>query len=181
MKQIIKFPLFILFLCLSLQVAAQELDEKAARSETKNESTDNEHKMNIFKVNLTALPLKNFSIQYERVLQKKISVALNIRFMPSGDLPFKNSLNDAANGDPDIEKAINNAQMGNFSITPEFRFYPGKSGYGRGFYIAPYYRYAKFTADAIPIDYTALTTTKTITLKGDLTTHTGGLMIGAQW
>lgn len=176
-----KFPLFILFLCLSLQGAAQQLDEKAARSETKNESTDNEHKMNIFKVNLTALPLKNFSIQYERVLQKKISVALNIRFMPSGDLPFKNSLNDAANGDPDIEKAINNAQMGNFSITPEFRFYPGKSGYGRGFYIAPYYRYAKFTADAIPIDYTALTTTKTITLKGDLTTHTGGLMIGAQW
>lgn len=177
MKQL----LGLLLLCSSLNLTAQQLDEKATGSETKKQEGGVDNKMNIVKVNLTALPLKNFSIQYERVLQQKISVALGIRFMPNGNLPFKESLNDAANGDPDIEKAINNAQMSNFSITPEFRFYPGKKGYGRGFYIAPYYRYAKFTADAIPIDYTVLTSTKTIILKGDMTTHAGGLMLGAQW
>lgn len=177
MKQVFCF----LLLCSSLSLGAQQLDEKAAGSETKKQEGGGDNKMNIIKVNVTALPLKNFSFQYERVLRQKISVALGIRFMPNGNLPLKESLNDAANGDPDIEKAINNAQIGNFSITPEFRFYPGKKGYGRGFYLAPYYRYAKFTADAIPIEYNGGTGTKTITLKGDLSTHGGGLMFGAQW
>jgi hypothetical protein len=177
MKQV----LCLLLVCSSLQLTAQQTDEKAPGTDNQKQGAASNNRMNIVKVNLTALPLKNFSFQYERVLQQKISAALGIRLMPNGNLPLKESLNDAANGDPDIEKAINNAQIGNFSITPEFRFYPGKKGYGRGFYIAPYYRYAKFTADAIPIDYTVLSNTKTITLKGDMTTHSGGFMLGAQW
>ena len=137
--------------------------------------------MNILKVNLSALPFGNFSFQYERVLQKKISLSLGIGFRPEGNLPFKNSLNDAANGDRDIENAINNAQLSNFSITPEFRFYVGKKGYGRGFYLAPYYRFASFNVSSIPIEYNGGTGTKSINLAGDMKTHSGGLMLGAQW
>jgi Protein of unknown function (DUF3575) len=180
-----KFMKFLLCLCLlisSLSLTAQQLDQKQdADNSSEKEKKTAAHKMNIFKVNLTALPFKNYSFQYERVLHKKISAALGIRFMPSGNLPFKESLKDAANGDADLEKAINDAQLSNFSITPEFRFYTGKRGYGRGFYLAPYYRYAKFNADAIPISYDGGIGSKTINLKGDMTTHTGGLMIGAQW
>ena len=72
--------------------------------------------------------------------------------------------------------------MGNFAITPEVRFYLNQKGYGRGFYIAPYYRFAKFKSEEFPIDYeSGPSTTKTIKLKGDIVTNSGGLMIGAQW
>jgi hypothetical protein len=173
--------MILLVLMASLPLFAQQLDEKASSSQTKPETSGNTHKMNVFKVNITSLPIRNYGFQYERILKQKISIAVGIRFMPTGNLPFKETLKRSANGDVEIEKAIENAQIGNFSITPEFRFYPGKKGYGQGFYLAPYYRYAKFNADAIPIDYNAGTGSKTINLNGNLTTNAGGLMLGAQW
>jgi len=166
--------------CFCLTVSAQQLDEKSSPAETKK-NAGKDHKMNFFKVNITGLALRNYGFQYERIIKKKISFALGLRFMPSGDLPLKSSLKDAANGDVDVENAIDNAQLGNFSLTPEFRFYLSKKGYGRGFYIAPYYRYTKFNADAIPIQYNGGAGAKTINLKGDLSTNMGGLMFGAQW
>jgi hypothetical protein len=170
----------LLLLVYNLDLNAQNLDEKST-SKTKKESELSENKMNIFKVNLTALPFKNFSFQYERVLKKNISVALGISFIPNGNLPFRKSLSDAANGDPDIEKIINSMQLGNFSFTPEFRWYVGKNGYGRGFYLAPYYRFASFKVSDIPIEYDGGAGIKTINLVGDMTTHSGGLLLGAQW
>jgi hypothetical protein len=182
MKTIVKQLLCLFFLCSSLHLAAQQSDEKAGSSkESSKEPSNSTPKMNILKLNVSALPFRNFSFQYERVLQKNISLALGIRFMPEGNLPFKNSLNDAANGDRDVENAINNAQLSNFSITPEFRFYVGKKGYGRGFYLAPYYRFASFNVSSIPIEYNGGTGTKSINLAGDMKTHSGGLMLGAQW
>nr|MBP6365337.1 hypothetical protein [Bacteroidales bacterium] len=38
--------------------------------------------MNFVKFNLTSLLLKNYSLQYERVLSKSISAAVSFRFMP---------------------------------------------------------------------------------------------------
>lgn len=182
MKTIIKQLLCLFFLCASLHLTAQQSVEQVAKGkEPEKEEKNSTQKMNILKVNVSALPFGNFSLQYERVLQKKISLALGIGFRPEGKLPFKNSLNDAANGDQDIENAINNAQLSNFSITPEFRFYVGKKGYGRGFYLAPYYRFASFNVSTIPIEYNGGTGTKSINLTGDMKTHSGGLMLGAQW
>jgi hypothetical protein len=179
MKQVIKIVTGITFLLAALSVSAQQSEDKSLSE--KKSADPSRNKMNIFKVNLTALPLKNYSIQYERILHKHISAAIGIRFMPEGDLPFKNALSNAFNGDSATENAINNSQLGNFAFTPEFRFYVGRRGYGHGFYIAPYYRYANFNASSVPLEYDGGTTTKTINLTGDITTHTGGLMFGAQW
>ncbi len=174
---------------ISSVTAQSTLDEQSGGSPapTKKPTAKNEdkHKMNIVKVNLMALALKNYSFQYERVLTKKISIALGVRTMPSSTLPFKDVFVDQfgiSDPDDDLESTIKDLKVGNFAITPEVRFYLNKKGYGRGFYIAPYYRFAKFNSEELPITYDGDGgTEKTIRLKGDMTTHSGGLMIGAQW
>ena len=67
--------------------------------------------------------------------------------------------------------------MGNYAITPEARFYLGK-GYGKGLYIAVFYRHASYTIDHLPIDYD---NDHSLALSGKLTANTGGIMLGAQW
>jgi Protein of unknown function (DUF3575) len=172
---------------ISSVTAQSTLDEQSGGSPapTKKTSENGEakNKMNIVKVNLMALGLKNYSFQYERILTKKISIALGVRTMPSGSLPFQDLFADQlAEDDPDLAADVRALKVGNFAITPEIRFYLNRKGYGRGFYLAPYYRFAKFNSDELPITYTGDGgTDKTIKLKGDVTTHSGGLMIGAQW
>ena len=134
--------------------------------------------MNLVKINLTAIALKNYSVQYERILSKPVSLALSYRIMPTSKLPFANAISDAiGDDDPDAKKTIENLRMGNFAITPEVRFYLGK-GYGKGFYIALFYRYASFTINHMPFDYD---NNNSLDLSGKLTSNTGGIMFGAQW
>lgn len=180
LKSTIIIFIFSCLLISNMGIAQSQMDEKPAKSEqTLPEGT----KMNIVKLNLPALALTNFSFQYERVISKRFSATLGIRFMPNTGLPFKNSfVNATGTTDPDAEALIRSLKVSNFAITPEVRFYVGKKGYGRGFYLAPYYRFAKFKADQVSINYeTGPTTTNTIKLKGDVTSNSGGLMFGAQW
>ena len=135
---------------------------------------------NLFKVNLTALVFKNYSFQYERVLTRKVSFAVAFRTMPSSSLPFKNTIIDA-NNNQDTKDAIDALRLSNTAVTPEFRFYMSKKGYGRGFYIAPFYRYASFKADGMKFSYTNSSNTKSnILLSGKLTANTGGILFGTQ-
>src|SRR5690606_6922109 len=55
--------------------------------------------INLVKVNLTALPLNNFSFQYERAIGKKTTVAMGLRFMPKGDLPLKSAIESLIDDD----------------------------------------------------------------------------------
>jgi len=178
--------LLICLAALPALFAQSKLDQQAGTKKNDpapSNSKSSVQKMNIVKVNLMAIALKNYSFQYERVINKRISVALGLRTMPSTTLPFKSAFNNiAGSDDPQVSQTINDLKIGNFAITPEVRFYLGKKGFGRGFYIAPYYRFAKFTSSELPIEYaTSPTTTNTVKLKGDVATHTGGLMFGAQW
>ena len=140
-------------------------------------------KMNNVKVNLMPLAIKNFSLQYERVLTKRLSVAMGFRLMPNTGLPLQNTfLNLLASEEPDAVSTIANLKVSNMAITPELRLYLGKKGYGRGFYFAPYYRYASFKSSELPFNYqNNMGETNTIKLNGKITTHTGGIMMGAQW
>lgn len=139
-------------------------------------------KGNILKLNLTALPLKQYSLQYERVLNRKISLAAGFRLMPSTGLPFKQLILDNAANDPDTRDAIESFRISNIAITPELRFYLSKRGYGRGFYIAPFYRYARYTSNRMRFTYDdGSGGTGTIDLNGKLTTNTGGILLGSQW
>jgi hypothetical protein len=166
----------ILVFITATSVSAQE--EKATTKPEKKGPA-----LNIFKVNLTGLPLKNYSVQYERVIKRKMSLAIAFRTMPNTDIPFKSQILNAVNtSDQDTKNTIEQLKISNFAVTPEVRFYLSKRGYGRGFYIAPFYRYASFTTNNILLTYqNGVGTSNTINLSGKLTSNTGGLMFGAQW
>jgi len=162
MKKII-IPIMLMICC------------KASIAQKKDEAEPK----NIVKINLFALALKNISIQYERAVGKRVSVAGLIRLMPKGSLPFKNSIKNAVD-DPDTEKQIDNTKVGNFAFTPEVRYYVGRKGALHGFYIAGFTTIASYTAE-LPYQYTDNGTTKTIPMSGKVNTFTGGIMFGSQW
>jgi hypothetical protein len=136
-------------------------------------------KKNILKVNLPALALKNISVQYERAVGRKISVAATFRYMADGTVPLKSSFVKLAD-DPDTERQLNNLNVGNIAVMPEVRFYLGRKGVFRGFYLGPFASIARYSADIL-YEYDDAGVTKTIPLSGDVNSLTGGLMIGAQW
>ncbi len=138
--------------------------------------------MNFIKTNLTSILLKNYSLQYERILNRKFSIAVQYRTMPATTIPFqKLILKAVGDDDPDTKKIIEDFRMSNYAITPEVRFYVGKKGYGRGFYIAPFYRYASFTTNDLNVFYTDENDVESsIKLSGKLNANTGGILFGVQ-
>ena len=138
---------------------------------------------NILKVNLTGLFLRNYSAQYERVINHRLSFAVSYRYMPTGPIPFKNAIiKSIDDNDQETIDQINSLKMSNMAITPELRIYLSKKGFGRGFYLAPFYRYAQHDANNVSIEYESSTSaTNTFGMSGKLTSNTGGLLIGAQW
>ncbi len=140
-------------------------------------------KKNLLKVNITGLLIKNYPVQFERVISKRFSVALSYRNMPEGKLPLKDHiLKRVDNIEESTEKLLNDINIGNYALTPELRFYFGKKGYGRGFYISPFYRNAKYSGTNLIFDYEDENNdNQTVTLSGNIKSQTLGLMIGAQW
>jgi hypothetical protein len=165
----------ILFLCIVINANAQK--EKTGQDEKPDPN------LNFIKVNLTGIPLKNYSVQYERVIKRKMSFAIALRTMPSTGLPFKSAILDAVGtNDPDTKNTIEQLKLSNFAVTPELRFYLSKKGYGRGFYVAPFYRYASFSTNDMVFTYqNILNVSSTINLSGKLTSNTGGILLGSQW
>ena len=141
------------------------------------------HKMNMIKINLLALPLKTFTLQYERVIKKYLSVALSVRYMPNGSVPYKNWIyNRFGDDDPESKETIDNMRISNYAITPEVRFYVGKKGYGSGFYISPSFRYAHFNLDNIEYSYVDDTDEESyINMSGKMNAYYGGFLLGTQW
>lgn len=139
-------------------------------------------KKNLIKVNLTSLPLNKYNGQFERVLGKKISIAVSYRYMPLGNIPLKDNIVRIANGDANMQKTFDQLLLSNNALTPELRWYPGKKGYGKGFYVAPFIRFSNFHGEGIKIEFTPVNGVKdNITLSGDVKSTTYGLMLGAQW
>ncbi len=138
--------------------------------------------MNIVKLNASDLLVRNFTFQYERVINKRISVAIAGRVMPNGKIPLSNALLNAAGlGLVSDFTPLSKIKVNGFAITPEMRFYVGKKGYGQGFYFAPFYRYSQTKLKEITIDYDLTSGEKLIKLNGKSAVNMGGLMIGAQW
>jgi hypothetical protein len=127
-------------------------------------------------MNLGSLALKNVAIQFERAIGKKTSLALGVRVEPYGSIPFKSKIEDAVD-DPNVQ--VGSIKVGNFAFTPEFRYYLGKAAL-KGFYVAPYGRYANFKMQA-PVSYTSGTTTKSALFTGNISSISGGLLMGSQF
>ncbi len=180
-KQLLLFAIF--FICVHFQLKAQTdpVSTDSILSTTKKTNSKTQQK-NFVKINLTAIALKNYSIQYERVVNRKISFAISFRTMPATTIPFKTNILKIVGDDIDTRKAIETFELSNFAITPEVRFYLSKKGYGRGFYIAPFYRYASFNTNQLIFTYkNSFNVENDIKLSGKLTANTGGFMFGAQW
>lgn len=172
-------PKQLLILAFLLAGSTQIYSQETKKPDKENNKTAHP---NFIKLNLTGIALKNYSVQYERTLNKKISLAMSFRTMPSTGIPLKSTILKHVNdNDPDTKKTIETFKLSNFAITPEVRFYLNKKGYGRGFYIAPFYRYASFKTNTLNFDYQGNGTSGTLSLEGKLTSNTGGLMFGAQW
>ena len=136
-------------------------------------------KKNIIKINLPALAFKNITVQYERALSRKTTVAGTFRFMPKGSIPFKSNIIKLAD-DPELERQLNNVKIGNMAFMPEIRFYLGKKGAFHGFYLAPFASIARYSTNLL-FEYDDNGVTKNIPLNGNVNSFTGGLMLGAQW
>lgn len=132
----------------------------------------------VIKLNLTQLALTNISLQYEYGFHKNFSAALGVGYLIPRNIPSQ------------IFTPSSNAQgyqlpkFGGWAVTPELRIYPGKKVNHQaphGFYLAPYFRYSKYTLQATYIDSVNVSTSHTYDVKATYAGFTGGLMIGAQW
>lgn len=148
----------LLLLAVSFSFAQEET--KAATEVTKDK---------ILKLNLTSLALTNFHLQYEQVLTPHSSFAIGASIMPERGLW----------GGPDEVKDL---KFGGFSFTPEYRYHFSGKG-AKGFYMAPYFRYAKYSTNAFQYRYENDNGTKdTLNMQeASYTSATVGLMFGAQW
>lgn len=143
---------------------------------------------NIIKANIPSLALRTFSVQYERLVSRKISAALGFHRTTRGGVPLLNSFESLID-DPEVFDQLRNVRFANTSITPEVRFYFGKHDGARGFYIAPYARFSTYTLDFNDFEYTIefnhsgyyYEETRSVPLRGDVRGTTGGLLFGAQW
>lgn len=135
---------------------------------------------NIIKTNLSGIALGNYHVTYERAVFKNMSLSVSYRYMPKRLVPLKSTLDKYITSE---DVFFGDFQMGNTAITPEFRFYFGL-GKMKGFYVAPYGRFAKFDL-SVPVKYVASSLpgspTKYATFSGTINSFSGGLMIGTQF
>jgi len=135
------------------------------------------------KMNLLALPLRNFSLQYEYAFHKNMSAALGVRVM----LPYIVDLSSQLGGDDAFGAKLGKFKFTGYAITPEFRFYPGKKSEHQaphGFYLAPYTRFSNFainTTVTIPNDPASGFKGGPVDARITYSGFGGGLMLGAQW
>ena len=130
---------------------------------------------NIVKINLSALTLKNISLQYERKVGSRTSLATNIHFIPYSKLPFQSTFKNITDN---TDVRYDQFKLGSFGVVPEFRFYVGKKRALHGFYIGPFISYTNYKM-SLPIWYN--NNTSTGIFDGKLNTVTGGLQFGVQF
>jgi hypothetical protein len=168
-----KHSLLLILLLIAGMVNAQDREE----SPNAESSVSNAGK-NLIKINLLALPLRNYSLGLEHKLGRKVTAGIGFRFMPTGGLPMMSTIKNLID-DPSTDKQLDQFETSNTAITPEIRFYLGKQAM-RGFYLAPFARYSTYKG-SLPFEFDVNGTTQNMPLSGKLTTITGGLLIGAQW
>ncbi len=136
---------------------------------------------NIFRWNIGSVALKNYHFTYERSLTKRLSASISYRTMAKGAMPLQDELAKKINSS---SVDFNNFQMGNTAWTLEGRFYLGM-GRMKGFYLAPYLRFANFDLSA-PVKYTVTTgpaagASKQALFSGNVKSTSPGLLIGWQF
>ncbi|AYO57086.1 DUF3575 domain-containing protein [Chryseobacterium sp. 6424] len=128
--------------------------------------------MNIVKTNVTAYAFRNINVTYERVINRTFSLSLSYGTVPKGSIPYSGNLLD--------DTEFSNAKVSQSQFTLEPRIYLGQ-GYGKGFYLAPYYRHTKIDIEEVTYDVDYETGSVPTRITGNANGNSGGLMVGAQW
>jgi hypothetical protein len=172
----------IFFIAAAVTLSSVSAFAQDGKTEKKTKPAKAAQPMNVVKINLTALVLKNYSFQYERILNRKFSAAIGFRTMPLGKLPLMSTIEKiVGDDDPETKDQIGNFNFGNTAFKAELRFYAGKKGYGRGFYLAPFYQNATYKGNGLKFTYENNANVKsTISLGGEIKSNTFGLLIGVQ-
>ena len=129
------------------------------------------------KMNILALSLGNISLQYEHTLNTHSSLCLGFSFLPSRGFPSVAVDKNSSDYDATAMK------LSGWAITPEYRYYFSNKG-PKGFYVAPYFRYASYSLSGFGVNYASVTggtKDRSAIAEGDITTAVGGLMFGSQW
>ncbi len=134
---------------------------------------------NFVRTNLTSILLNNFTLQYERILTRRLSIGFEYRIMPDGNLPFSTTVSEQLSDNPDISRALMDIQIGGTSFTPSVKIYPTRKGYGRGFYFSAFVRSASYSAS--DFNYYYDNGSNFVKLSGDFKSTTAGVTIGKQW
>src|ERR1700733_16097914 len=80
-------------------------------------------KRNIVKINLSAIAVEAYTVQYEYVVNKGQSIALTVGVSPNVPLPFKQTLLNDFSGNSDAKRAIETTVFSKYTATLEYRFY----------------------------------------------------------
>lgn len=178
MKILRIFFLMCLFSNLSFSQSTNQISQKENLEEDSGVLYQN--RKNIPKFNVTSVVFRNFQLQYERVLNKKFSGLLTYSLIPEGDLPMKDLLVDSVE-EEDLNRFLQSSSLQYSSFTPELRIYFG-DGYGKGFYLAPFYRHTKYQINDVHIFYNSEGGGEgMVNTSGDISSNTFGLQIGSQF
>ncbi|HRN72423.1 MAG TPA: DUF3575 domain-containing protein [Ginsengibacter sp.] len=174
--------LALVFAIASIGVYAQASDDGHTSQTGKVQKSKSKHAMNFVKVNIPGFVVNNYNLQLERAITRRLSLGISGRYMPTGSIPFKSNILKLMgdNTDQETKDQIESLRLGNYAITPEVRLYLGK-GYGQGFYLGFFYRYANFEVDNVSVEFDADGGgTEKLDLAGKLTSNTGGIQLGVQ-
>lgn len=138
-------------------------------------------KKNLIKVNLTSIILKDYTIQYERVLTKKTSLALAFAVAPNTALPFKQTLLNQFGDNDDARNIIESTKFQKYTATLEYRIYLSKKGAPAGFYLAPFARYSKMDMEQDFLFTPNDNHEHKAHMKGGFSGFGGGLLLGWQF
>lgn len=175
---------YLILICSSL-LAMQLSFAQEVNPPQEDRMPENTYNLNHIRWNLVPLLSGNITLEYERVLNKKIAVAAAVGWRPSGKMPYRSVLTDII-ADETVNTFLQDLETSTTSFTPEVRFYLSKRGYGNGFYIAPYMKFAKYDFN-VPYAYDVTIAyqgqvlydrQETILFKGDLSTFSMGLSAG---
>lgn len=141
---------------------------------------------NQVKFNLLPLAGSTYAFEYERSIIGKLTAVGMFSYRPNTGLPYLSSWKSLIDNDETID-ILENTKQGATSFAVEARYYPGKKGPMRGFYLAPYIKHATYAASLpLSIDFdppagSGIEKIEEVMTEGDLKTLSFGLGLGVQF
>lgn len=133
----------------------------------------------IVKTNLLGYAFGSYSLSAERLLTRNLSVQLGYSTLPEKSVGALIGLKKIS------QDYLPEAKLASQSMTVDLRLYLSRNGYGRGFYLQPYYRYEKHQlSDAkIEVKSSAPGATEYYPYNAGLNikSHSFGLALGTQF